>query len=437
MNANGKPTRRDVILSGLFGAGYVGLRALATGLPASFLLRPTEASAAELCAVAQGKAQYLVLSMSAAGDPVNGNVPGTYAFADIPHPADPQMQKTALKLGAVSTQAAAPWAGLSQWILDRTCFFHHATLTNNHPNLPKVMKAMGATLRQEMLPSIYAKALGPCLGTVQSEPLSIGAGEVLTYEGRGLANLNATGLRDVLTKPDGPLSRLQSIRDKSLDRMYAVLKERGTGAQKEYLDRLATSRNQVRSLSDQLLDNLAAITSDGADGQVVAAATLIKMNVAPVMAISIPFGGDNHSDPDLARETAETVSGVQRIQQLMDKLKELGIEDRVSFMLLNVFGRTLTKLGTKGRDHWASHHCAVLMGKGVKAGIVGGLVPQGGDYAALPIDSATGKGAAGGDVPFQETLSALGKTAGAALGVPEDLLNQNIAMGKVVRGALA
>ena len=33
-------TRRDAILSTLFGAGAVGLRALATGLPASLLLNP-------------------------------------------------------------------------------------------------------------------------------------------------------------------------------------------------------------------------------------------------------------------------------------------------------------------------------------------------------------------------------------------------------------
>jgi uncharacterized protein (DUF1501 family) len=430
-------TRRDVILGGLFGAGWVGLRALATGVPAAFLLRPASAAADEAaCAIESQKAQFLVLSTSANGDPVNGNVPGTYDFADIPHPADPQMAKTALKLGGATFQAAAPWATLPQWVRDRTCFFHHATLTNNHPNLPKVMKAMGATARQEMLPSIYAKALAPCLGTVQAEPLSVGAGEVLTYDGRGLPNLNATGLRDVLTKPEGPLSRLQTIRDQSLDKMYAVLKERGTTAQKAYLDRLALSRNQVRSLSDQLLDNLSAITSDAADGQMVAAATLIKMNVAPVVAVNIPFGGDNHGDPDLARETTETVSGVQRITQLMDKLKEYGIEDRVTFLMLNVFGRTLKKLGTAGRDHWASHHCAVLIGKGVRPGVVGGLEPKSGDYVALPIDSATGKGDAGGDVPFQETLSALGKTAGAALGVPEDALAQNISLGKVVRGAL-
>src|ERR1019366_6651925 len=38
-------SRRDALLSTLFGASCVGLRALATGLPAAFLLDPREAPA--------------------------------------------------------------------------------------------------------------------------------------------------------------------------------------------------------------------------------------------------------------------------------------------------------------------------------------------------------------------------------------------------------
>ncbi|MDW8281864.1 MAG: DUF1501 domain-containing protein [Myxococcales bacterium] len=430
-------TRRHMIQGGLFGAGLIGLRSLATGLPISFLLRPSTALAEETACADRQRAQYLILSTSDAGDPVNSNVPGTYEFPDIVHPQDPQMVPVPIALGDKVYMAASPWKILPEWALARTCFFHHATLTNNHPNLPKVLKAMGATARQEMLPSIFAKALRPCLGTVQTEPISVGAGEVLTYEGRGLPNLNPTGLRDVLTKPTGPLSRLQQLRDQSLDRMHALLKERGTSAQRAYLDRLARSRAEARAISDQLLDNLAAITNDQAEGQIIAAATLIKMNVAPVVAIRIPFGGDNHADPDLARETAETVSGVQRIGLLLEKLREYQLQDQVTFVMLNVFGRTLKKLGTAGRDHWASHHCSILIGKHIRPGVVGGLEPQIGDYYALPIDSKTGRGTPDGDIPFAETLSAVAKTIGAALGVPQAVLDQQIAKGKVVHAALA
>ena len=43
--------------------------------------------------------------------------------------------------------------------------------------------------------------------------------------------------------------------------------------------------------------------------------TLIQMKVTPVVAIHIPFGGDNHHDAALATETAQTVSGVAAIAQ--------------------------------------------------------------------------------------------------------------------------
>ena len=56
-----------------------------------------------------------------------------------------------------------------------------------------------------------AKHLAPCLRTIQTEPVSVGAGEILTFSGRGLPNLNPTGLRDVLAQPQGPLKDLQNL----------------------------------------------------------------------------------------------------------------------------------------------------------------------------------------------------------------------------------
>jgi hypothetical protein len=53
--------------------------------------------------------------------------------------------------------------------------------------------------------------------------------------------------------------------------MYGILKDRGTRAQQDYLDRLALSKRQARALGTDLLDMLGAIRSDKSDGQVVAA----------------------------------------------------------------------------------------------------------------------------------------------------------------------
>jgi hypothetical protein len=434
-------TRRQLIEGALFGAGALGLRALATGLPAWMFARPVRSWAAEASAYAcaeadRARAQYLIVATSSAGDPVNANVPGCYAFPDIVHAADPSMAPTPIDLGGKQVTGAQIWSTLPAAVLARTCFFHHATLTNNHPNLPKVMRLMGATYKQEMLPSILAKHLAPCFSTVQTEPVSVGAGEILTFEGRGLPNLPPTGLRDVLTKPTGALFQLQGLRDKYLDRMYGALKTGGTSAQRQYLDRLAISRNQARSIGDELLGNLGAITSDRGDGPILAAATLIKMNVSPVVAIRIDFGGDNHADDGLAREVEQHTTGVQLIARLMDSLNSYGLQDRVTFALTNVFGRTLKKLGLRGRDHWASHHVSVLIGKGVRGGVVGGVEPKAGDYYCTAIDSATGSSAAAGDIAFADTLGAMGKTLGAAVGVAPASLDVEINRGKVVRGAL-
>jgi hypothetical protein len=439
-----KSSRRDLLsvgLGGLLGAGNIGLRALATGLPAAFLSRPLAARADDYFTCAdKTKAQYLIMSMSSAGDPSNANVPGTYDFPDIAHSPDPRMAPAAINLGGKMVTGAQVWATLPQWVLDRTTFFHHATNTNNHANLGKVLGLMGATVRQEMLPAIIAKYTAPCFGTVQTDPVSAGAGDVLTIDGRSLPNVAPTGLRDLLTRPNTALNRLQTLRDQSIDEINQLLKREGTAAQRSFLDSLAVSRTQARSLGTDLLDMLAAIKSDGADGQVTAAIALIKMNVSPVIAIRLNFGGDNHTDADLLKsEVPQHELGVARIVQLMDGLKAAGLEDRVTFAMANVFGRTLKKLGVAGRDHWASHHVTLMIGKPIKAGVIGGLEPKSNDYYATGIDAATGAPVAGGggDVPFAETLSAMGKTLGAAVGLRPEVLGQYIARGKVISAALA
>jgi hypothetical protein len=435
------PARRRAILDGLFGAGWLGLRALATGVPAALLANPRRALAADDPACfAKDKAQYLILSTSGSGDPLNANVPGTYAFPDIAHSLDPLMAKTSFQLGGTMVEAAAPWATLPQPVLDRTTFFHHTTLTNNHANQPKVMRLMGGTRRQEMLVSFFASQLAPCLGTVQHEPVVVGAsgsGEFLSYQGRVLPALSPSALRDTLANPAGPLGTLQQLRDKDLDRLNAIFKAHGTNEQRTFLDRLAQTQTEARGISQALLENLSAIVANDATNQVLAAVTLIKMNVTPVVSMHIPFGGDNHTDTDLANETKQTVAATGTIALLMQKLGELGLQDQVTFAAMNVFGRTLAKKGTKGRDHLANHHATVMIGKGLRGGVVGGLVPKAGDYAALPIVSSSGAGDAAGDIPFEATLGAMGKTLGTALGISPAALDENIMVGKPVKSALA
>ncbi|HEY3253601.1 MAG TPA: hypothetical protein VGJ91_06620, partial [Polyangiaceae bacterium] len=170
-------TRRQALLSALFGSGMVGLRALASGLPASFLLNPRRALAdmpAAGCPDAS-KAQFIIFNTSGQGDPINANVPGTYDDPNVVHSADPSMAPTQLTIQGNALIAAAPWASLPQSVLDRSCFWHLMTNTPVHPKEPDVLKLMGSTAAGEMLPSLLAKHLAPCLGTIQAEPLCLGA----------------------------------------------------------------------------------------------------------------------------------------------------------------------------------------------------------------------------------------------------------------------
>src|SRR4051812_23218325 len=435
-------TRRQAITSTLFGTGYVGLRALATGLPASFLLNPRRALAANPAAAcnAPDKAQYIILNTSGQGDPINASVPGTYDDPAITHSGDPALAATSLTLRGRATMAAAPWAALPQAVLDRTTFWHLMTNTPIHPKEPEVLKLMGTTAAGEMLPSLLARYLAPCLGTIQTQPISVGAttpAEGLSYAGAAQPIIPALALKATLTAPAGPLTNLQGLRDQTLASMYGLYKNNASPAQRNYVDSLVTSQQQVRSINQTLLSSLSSITDTSAASQILAAVTLIQMNVTPVVAIHIPFGGDNHRDVGLAAETAQTVSGVAAIGSLMQRLAAAGLAGQGSFVSLNVFGRTLGPGNTDGRQHNANHQVSVTIGKPFAGGIIGGVAPVGGDYGAVAIDSKTGAASVSGDVQPVETLASFGRTMLAAVGVPEATVDARIRGGKVIGGALA
>ena len=133
MNSQSKFSRRTALGALATATGSLFLRSLATGIPSSVLLDPLSAHAGT-----EPTAKTLILASSISGDPMNANVPGTYDFPanEVFHPADPSMAKTSLTLSGKTFSAAKPWADLGQGILDRTTFFHHATYTPVHGELP-------------------------------------------------------------------------------------------------------------------------------------------------------------------------------------------------------------------------------------------------------------------------------------------------------------
>jgi hypothetical protein len=461
--------RRDALLTGLFGTGYVGLRALATGLPAWFLLNPRKADAQSLqCAIQnQATMQYLLVSANFNGDPINCNCPGTYATGGTAaasmaiHPTQEEVTASTVSLGGVSYGAALPWADpsvvvgaskgqLKSATLARTSFFHHLTASTVHGDQPKVMKLMGKTSGNEMLVSAYAKHLAPCFNTVQPEPIAVGAGrngaELVSFSGRTLPAIAPTQLKQLLTgsKTD-PLVKLRTVRDTTIDKLNMLAKTDGTGAQKAFLDAMALSQTQVRKLADALSTTLSSITSDNVQGQALAAAALFAANVTPVVTMRIAFGGDNHTDTNLQAEADQHVSGIAGIQQVMDALAGLSLSDKVTFATLNVFGRNLNSIAKAearaGRDHYGNHAVMVMIGKNVKPSVIGGLTTpaSGNALQASSIDSATGAASASGDIPAAQTHVAAARTLGIALGIPSSVIAGDFitsAGGKVVNAAL-
>jgi hypothetical protein len=434
-------SRRNVLMSTLFGAGYVGLRALATGLPAAVLLDPRRALAdVPAAGGAASQAQFVILSTSGSGDPINASVPGTYGVPGIVHSSATSMAPTSLVVGGQQCTAAAPWASLPAGVLARTCFWHIATNTPVHPKEPDVLELMAQTQTPEMLPSMLAKQLAPALGTIQTQPICIGAttpSEGLRFGGQPLPIIPPTALRDTLTNPTGPLSNLQALRDQTMDKLYAMYASDAGTAQKAYIDSLATSQAQVRSINQSLLNQLSSIKDNTPASQIIAAITLIQMKVAPVISMHIPFGGDNHADTNLQTETAETISGVQTIASLMSQLQAAGLQDQVTFMTLNVFGRTLGGNG-QGRQHNPNHQVSITIGKPFRGGVIGGVAPTGNDYGAVAFSSQTGAPSANGDVsPLNNSLSAFGATMLAAVGASASSIAAQVPGGPVVTGALA
>jgi hypothetical protein len=432
--------RRQLLLSTLFGAGGLGLRALATGLPAWFLANPRRALGQLATCPGPDKAQYVIFNTSGDGDSINVSAPGTYEDPKIVHSPDPALAPKPLMLSGRPYQAGAPWSTLPQAVLDRMVFWHLMTNTSVHPMEPSVLRLMGATPDNEMFPSLLARQLAPCLGTIQRQPISVGAltpSETLAFAGAPLPVVPALALKATLTNPDGPLTRLQPLRDATLDRLSDLYKNGATKAQRRHIDALVTSQRSVRNIRQDLLGALSSIKDNGIGAQVTAAVALIAMNVSPVVAIHIPFGGDNHEDPGLQLETAQTISGVAVLAALMEQLGRAGLADRVTFLSLNVFGRTMGPGTEKGRAHNGNHQVSLAIGKPFRGGVIGAVAPVDEDYGATAIDSKTGAGVAGGDVGPIDTLAAFAQTTSAALGVDPKLITAPSGTGRVISAALA
>jgi Protein of unknown function (DUF1501) len=373
--------RRELLLGLAGGSSLLALRAAATGLPAAFLLAPLrEAHADTNVTTNPAKLQFLVMAISDAGEPINNNAPGGYAMPDMNHSTKPWMQAASLQLGeggAKPVQAAQIWNELPQWALNRTAFIQHSTGAGQHGSIGSVMQLMGRTKDAEMIPTMFARHLAGPLATLQKEPIAAGAGDILTAKGIRVPNAGPLAWKQLVGQYDAVPNDLQKVRDRTMDKMYAVLKSRGTRAQLRYLDQLAKSGSDAKKLGGDVANILAGIKDDGNDGQLQVAAAIMKMNVSPVVAIRLNFGGDNHADPNLDGEARDHQDAIKALARFFSTLKSNGLEDKVTFASFGVFGRNfkISAPDLHGRDHWSAHATTILIGKNVRPGLYGGSTP--------------------------------------------------------------
>jgi hypothetical protein len=448
-------SRRKLLQAALLGAGGLGVRGLLASLPLGLLGAPrrSEAQAVAACNATAlpgtTRPQRIILITSAAGDPLNANVPGCYEEPRIYHPSDVDLPAGTISYPGGRT-CRSPWAALDAVdprILDRTCFFHHATYSNAHGDHAKVNALMGAIRRQELLVSLLAKNIATCTAspTTQAEPVVL-SNVLIRYSGAVLPVLGRSALADVLGVPasGSTAATLRGMRDRDQGRLAALLRASATPAQRLALDRYEAAQAQARAVPAALVSAFDDPADDTEQKAVnTAAVVLLAMNVSPVVVMSYDFGGDNHTDGNLATEARETRASIAAIGDLWTKLGQHALQDDVTIILQNVFGRTLDAANrggnTNGRDHNSAHHCSVLIGRGFARSVIGGVTPVGNDFGAQAIDSATGAADRNGDVTYEESLASLGKTIGVAVGVSPAALTEQFmpGRGKVVPAALA
>lgn len=420
------------------GLAALCLRSLATGLPVAWLADPRRA-----LAQAGAAPQTLILCTSQAGDPFNAHAPGCPTGLP-PHP-DARLRHTQVEFGEARVEAAAPWGQLPRALRDRMAFVVHATSVNAHPEHAKVMRLNGAAKGpggngEDMLVSSIAARTAGALGTIQREPVNLGRTS-MTFQGRVLPRARPTDLQDLFVGNEGALQNLAPVRDRTLDALAADLRANGTRAQQAFLEQYAVSRTQARQLGQNLGALLEGIPADpdapdSAADQVKAAAALASLRVAPAMILTLPFGGDNHADPELAREAEETLEGLAAIGLLWAELGRYGLIDAVTVVQWNVFGRTLGTDGDTGRDHNGKAHTTMMFGPRVRAGVVGGMARDDRDWAARPFDARTGRPVDRGGVAIEDGLASVGRTLCTAVGLAAPDIDAAVSGGQVIAAAL-
>jgi len=195
-------------------------------------------------------------------------------------------------------------------------------------------------------------------------------------------------------------------------------------------------------MGDSLGELISGVDGNDQINQAKVAVALLQLNITPVVTMGIEFGRDNHQDVNLLDEVTQTDQAMICISSLWESIKAAQLQERVVFATMNVFGRTLLRNNTGGRNHLGDHHAMLAFGPTIKGGVIGGLEPsyknngKQKDFRATGINSTSGVSDNSSDISASETLVSVGKTLSKAIGIPEERISKRIDGGKIIGGAL-
>lgn len=445
--------RRRWLQNIVFGGSWLGLRSLASGIPRQVLASPhqflenTKEQQVQAMLVASQSGQFLVLSGSDDGDPINGNAPGCYDDPAILHSTLPQMAKTQFTLGQNTVTAARVWSTLPAQMRDQCSFFHGRTNHIGHGDFHTVHTLEGSISDRDELASSLGKKLALPLGTLQQAPINISGRdgtESLHFVGTPQPTFSATGLADLLRSPDSlkAYRSSQTLRDRDLSAINALFAAKGTPSQKALLDSWATSQAQARAIGTDVAADLSQITADDPNAQLLCALILFRMKITPVAYVHLPFGGDNHTDGGgewgpgpLGLETAQHTSSVASLTTFSSQVSRMGLSGKVTFATMNTFGRD-NAWELKGRAHNDKHVVNFMVGANVKGSVVGGVKLRQQQLQGQGIDSTSGQPSDTSDIEPTATHLAYAKTLARAVGLDAGTTDELIPSGKVVVSAL-
>ncbi|MBQ49465.1 MAG: hypothetical protein CMP10_18950 [Zetaproteobacteria bacterium] len=407
----------------------------------SFLLGVSPAFLSQRLMADSGERQFLIFSSDVQGSPLNCNVPGAY-MNGIDHPTQAAMAPTNFQLGNVNVRAAAPWALLPRQMLSRLHFIHNRTQINAHTEFNDVMYGLGRIKSEsgagaEMIASVVAQENYKTLGTVMEKPIVLDSR--LEFKGNQINSVTPRLFQSLFSgQGRTQVTQMMKFRDQAIDTLYADLKEKGTPAQKDFLESAIKSRSQARALSEKLINDLSDLPSDDTEAAILVAAVVCAAGVSPVANIRLGFGSDNHADANLDDEVSETLASIANLSLLQTHLTDFGISDRVTFAIQNAFGRTLRRNAKGGRDHNSQHNVTVVFGPKVKPGVSGGIETVNGANGgrALAFNSQTGRPADNGDITPATSLISSVKTIYKACGLPDEVIEKRAQGGKVIKAAL-